>query len=209
MTDTGRVEAVPDRATASAGVTGTGKTASEALRNNSAAMIRVINVLREAGVEARDIATSGLASQPVYDRGKQSSSIHSQGPQIIGYRVSNQVTVLFRDLETMGARLNALVRSGENRLNGVSFIASDADKRLDSARADAMKDAIRKAEIYAQAAGVKSGSLKTTREGGGGFRPPVPLARGMVMGSAAMDVPVEASGQTLGVTVSVIFQAKD
>ncbi len=113
--------------------------------------------------------------------------------------------MLFRDLETMGARLNALVRSGANRLNGVSFIVSDADKRLDSARADA----IRKAEIYAQATGVKSGSLKTTREGGGGFGPPVPLARGMVMGSAAMDVPVEAGGQTLGVTISVIFQAKD
>ncbi|MCB2061749.1 MAG: SIMPL domain-containing protein, partial [Novosphingobium sp.] len=54
----GRSSREPDLAVFTAGVATTGKTAGEALSENSAAMNRVIQALKRAGIAERDIQTS-------------------------------------------------------------------------------------------------------------------------------------------------------
>ena len=62
----GEVSASPDTAYVNSGVTTQGATAREALDANIAAMSQLIVTLKAAGIEARDIQTSGFSVQPNY-----------------------------------------------------------------------------------------------------------------------------------------------
>src|SRR5690606_14173578 len=64
----GEVEAAPDVAEISAGVTARAESARQALDASNAAMARVMSLLRAAAVGERDIRTSGLTVSPVYER---------------------------------------------------------------------------------------------------------------------------------------------
>ena len=87
-------------------------------------------------------------------------------PQITGYRASNRVTIKVRDVTKVASVIDTLVGAGANEVGGINFIVTQASKALDEARAKAVADARRKAEIYAKAAGVTLGEpLSITRRG--------------------------------------------
>ncbi len=72
VTGEGVSESAPDIATISIGVTTQGTTAAEAMDANSAALQAVLDRLRAAGIEARDLQTSNLSLNPNwqgYDNG--------------------------------------------------------------------------------------------------------------------------------------------
>src|SRR5690349_3521025 len=64
VSGTGTVTTVPDRAAFAFGVTSRGRTASEALDANGAAMRKVIAALKAAGVDAADIQTAEISLSP-------------------------------------------------------------------------------------------------------------------------------------------------
>ena len=93
VTGEATVEATPDSATISLGVTTDGATAAAAMAANSAAVQAVIDRLKLAGIEDRDLQTSNLSLNPNwvgYDSG--------QTPTISGYIASNMLTVRVRAL---------------------------------------------------------------------------------------------------------------
>ncbi len=200
VTGEGRIDAQPDMATVSIGATNEAATAAEALDANSAAVAAVIARLKEAGIEDRDIQTSGLSLGPRYD---YSSS--GREPTITGYVASNTVTVRIRALDTVGAVLDGVVAGGANTLNGLSFGLQDSDAAMDKARRRAVADAARKAALYAKAAGVTLGRVLSISEQGG-FQPPRP----MMMAEASMakggDVPVAPGEVSIASTVSIIYE---
>src|SRR4051794_9128457 len=67
VTGMGRVTLVPDVADLRLGVNITRPTAAEARDEAATAMTKVVAAIRAAGVADRDIATSTLSLQPVYD----------------------------------------------------------------------------------------------------------------------------------------------
>ncbi len=202
LTGTGEVFAKPDMAVISSGVVTEAKTAREALDANNAAIAAVIAAIKEAGIEARDIQTSGFSVQPRYVYPKKSEE--TDAPKIVGYTVRNAVSVKVRDLEKLGGVLDKAVTVGANSISGIDFIVSDADARLDEARGIAMKDALRKAGIYAESAGVTLTRIQSINEAGG-YRP-VPRKAMMMRAEAASDVPVEAGEQALSVEVNVTWE---
>ncbi|MGB7262057.1 MAG: SIMPL domain-containing protein, partial [Albidovulum sp.] len=138
----GRVEIAPDMATVSLGVTNEADTATSALSANSEAVASVLERLAKAGVEARDIQTSGLSLGPRYDYNSSGGA-----PKLTGYVASNTVTVRVRALETTGNILDLVVAGGANTLNGLSFGLQDDQTARDEARTRAVADAARKAEL--------------------------------------------------------------
>ena len=76
-------------------------------------------------------------------------------PRIIGYQVSNQVTVRQRNLAQFGRMIDTLVSAGANQVNGPSFQMDEPDAALDEARVEAMKKARARAKLYASAAGLQ------------------------------------------------------
>lgn len=206
MTGTGTVSAVPDMAIVTGGTVTEGKTAREALSANNEAMTKIIATLKGTGIEARDIMTTGFNVSPVYSHYRPKEGEEARPPKIVGYRVSNGVTVRVRDLEKLGPVLDQLVSDGANAINGISFTVDDDQALLDEARKSAVADAVRKAKILTEAAGVRLGNIVSITEDAAA-RPPVPVLR-MARAEAAMDasVPVEAGEQTLRVNVSITWQ---
>lgn len=197
----GEVQAIPDLAQVSMGVTSFGKTAREALDANTRAMKSLLDSLKTAGIENKDITTSNFTVGPRLDYGEN----NGQPPKLVGYDVNNQVTAIVRQPESLGKVLDQAVTAGSNQINGVTFTVSTADVLLDEARKTAIADAKRKAEIYASAGGFALGSIFSVSEGGG-FQPPVVYAT--KARAVSDDVPIAQGEQTLSVDVNVVWEIK-
>lgn len=206
----GEVRAAPDMATINSGVTTQGATAREALDANTTAMNELLATLKEAGIEARDIQTSGFSVNPnyVYSDARDENG-YTMPPKIEGYQVSNTVTVTVRDLADLGSILDQSVTVGANTVNGVSFSVADPSDLLNDARKAAFADAREKAELYAEAAGETLGDLESISERQDfGAPQPYPMYARAEM-SAAADVPVEAGEMAFAITVAVAWDLID
>lgn len=194
----GRTEARPDMATITLGVQTEAATAAAALRENSARLAAVLDRLRAAGIADRDLQTSGLNLGPVYDHRPD-----RQAPRISGYQAGNMLTVRVRDLSALGSILDLVVEDGANAFHGLSFALSDPQAALDAARTAAVRDARRKAEMLAEAAGVRLGAVIEISESSG-HADPRPMMR-MAAEAVAMDVPVAEGEISYAVNVNVIW----
>ena len=205
VTGEASVSAPPDLAQIDAGVASDAKTAREASDANNAAMGKVIQALKAAGIADKDYQTSRLSLQPQYAN-RPGSNVSSL-PSVVGYRASNRVTIKLRDITKVGNVIDTLVTSGANDIGDISFMVTQASKLLDEAREKAVADARRKAEIYARSAGVTLGAPLSISEGGG----PVPIFRSKAMALAPMAAgapPVAPGEETLSVTVGVTWAIK-
>lgn len=201
VTGQGSASAAPDIGMIRAGVETEGKTAAEALSANNALAARIIATLKEGGVAPGDLRTGNLRVDPLYTNISGSSQ---RPPQVVGYRVVNEVAVTIRDLAGMGALLDGVVRAGANRINSVGFGLSDDSALTDEARRRAVADARRIAAVNAEAAGVKLVRILSITEGGS-FTPQPGQVFGM-RAEAASSVPVEAGESTVRASVTIVWE---
>lgn len=193
----GSVEAPPDGAEITTGVVTEAATARAALTSNNAAMRKVVDGLKAAGVDAKDIRTQQFQITTRYrdykGRGAQ---------EIEAYIVRNQIEVKVRDIARLGDLLDQVVTLGANQASNIVFHVSDAEKRKDEARRKAIENATHRARLLAESAGAKLGAVLTISEEVSGPRPPRPMvARTMSSDS----VPIETGTEMLHVRVEVSF----
>jgi uncharacterized protein YggE len=210
VTGTGKVSAAPDVADISIGVVTQASTAQDALAANTEAMTKVHSVLKERGVAAKNIQTTSISVQPRYSQPPQprpGQAVQEFVPRIVGYDVVNAVQITARDINNLGAILDAVVQTGANRIDGISFRISEPAKLLSVARKSAMADAKARADLLAGEAGVVVG-LPISISEAAGFVPPQPMYRGRAMAMEAMAAPVPVAGgeQELSVNVSVVYE---
>lgn len=199
VTGDGQVQAPPDLATVSLGVTTEGATAAEAMDANSKALAAVLERIKAAGIEDRDVQTSNLSLNPNW----QQPDV-SQPARIVGYVASNQLTLRVRELAKLGGILDAAIGDGANTLNGISFGLDDPEPEMNKARVDAVQEAKARAQLLVTAAGAKLGRIVSMSESG--YTPgPVPMYR-MAEGMAADAVPVAAGEVGLTASVTITFE---
>lgn len=195
VTGTGTVTAAPDYADVGCGVTTRARTAAEAADGNSKAMQAIAAALRNAGVADNDIQTSRFSLQPDYAPAQPNTA-----PKLIGFAVTNQFSVTIRQIDRTGDILDRLVAAGATDIGNVGLRHADTSKLLDQARTAAIADARRKAEIYAQAAGLTLGNVVWISEEDGRAMPFAPMMR-----AAAAPVPVAVGEDRLSAEVTVGF----
>jgi uncharacterized protein len=206
----GMVRAAPDMAMITLGVVSEAPAASDALKANSESMNRIVAALKDGGMESRDLQTSGFSVDPVYSQPPRNyDGSEPFKPEIVGYRVSNNLTLRIRALDRVGAILDQAVTLGANSISGPTFTVEDPKPLQDQARREAMKDALSKGALYAEAAGVKLGPI--FRIDDGYASPPQPMAPGTMlrMEAAASPPPIEAGELSFEAHVSVSWQIKD
>lgn len=203
LTGHGEVRSAPDLAYVTSGVVTQGATAAEALAANTTAMNDLFAALKSSGIEDKDIQTSNFSVQPRYDYQ------NGQAPKLVGYDVTNNVTVTLRKIDGLGPLLDKLVQNGSNQISGVTFDVAKPEDAMDEARKLATADATRKAKVYAQAMGIELGPVMQVSEGSA-VQPPMPMVRGTMMKAdmAAAPVPVAAGEQSIAVDVNVIWEIK-
>jgi uncharacterized protein YggE len=183
VTGVGTVQARPDQLQISFAVITEDASVGTALAENSERARRVIQALRDARIPPERIQTQQFNIQPRYaqpPRGQEQET-----PRIVGYRVQNQVVVRTDDLPRAGELIEAAVDAGANSVSSLSFALSNEREVADKALAEAARDARRKADLLAEAAGVRIARVVsiTLEPSWGG---PMPVAfRSVAMESSA------------------------
>ncbi len=156
VTGEGKVMAVPDVAIFSLGVEAEAKTVAEAQRQADEAMNKVMKALTVNGVAEKDIQTQRLSIYPIRRWIEK-----ERREEIIGYRVTNNVTAKIRKIDKAGAIIDAVVEAGGDfiRIQGINFTIDDPTPYLREAREKAVKEGVAKAKQVAEVAGIKLGKL--------------------------------------------------
>lgn len=164
VTGSASVTLKADYARVSVGVSTKAKTVEEATQKNTLTIHSVIAALRQVGVKEEDIVTNSYSVYAEYDY----SSLSSE-QRLTGYNVTNQLTVILRDMEHIGATLDKATSAGANNIYNIEFLSTKSAEAQDEATAYAVQDAIRKAHLLADAAGLELGGVVSMQESTGGF----------------------------------------
>ena len=120
----GEIKSQPDMAVIRLGVVRQAKSARSAIRANNAAMAKIIKTVMAAGIADKDIQTSRFSVRPVYTHFPRKKNQPHRPPIISGYSVSNNLAVIIRDLDIVGAVLDSVVTAGSNQIERHQFLNS-------------------------------------------------------------------------------------
>lgn len=160
ISSTSQIVAQPDMARLSVGVEAVGKNPQIVMQDIKTKGNAIITALKVLGVEERDIVTSSLQLTPQY----LDKPSDKKRPIIDSYRANNSLTITIHDFTKTGLIVDDVITKGGNQLNDLSFDLKDRIKFMDEARIKAAQDSRRKAELYANAIGVKLGGLASLTE---------------------------------------------
>jgi len=202
----GKVSVTPDVASLRLGIEAEEATVAEAQEQAAEAMDKIMIALTEKGVAESDIKTQYFNIYRVtkWDRDTEEEIV-------TGYRVTNMVTAKVRDIDTIGAVIDAVAVAGEDltRVDSISFSVDDPSEYYAEARAEAMAEAKEKAEQLAELADVTLGKPIYISEGG----IPTPIydryagiAFEEAMGaSSAIETPISPGEIEISLSVQVVF----
>jgi uncharacterized protein YggE len=201
----GEAAVAPDMAIVSLSVLRQAKTAGAAVAANTTAMNEVMSALKADGIAERDIQTSNFSIYPQYRRSEtKNGTIETQ--EIVGYEVTNALSVKVRDLSKLGGLIDQSVKLGVNSGGEITFTNDKPEAAITDARKAAVAEALDKAKTLTEAAGVKLGKILEISEGYARPMPPQPMMRmSMAKDMAPAPVPVAAGENTYSVTVNVTF----
>jgi uncharacterized protein YggE len=224
----GTAYGIPDVATFSVGVTTEGGTDLGALQEENTVKVNdIIAFLKENGVAKEDITTSSYNVSPRYQTYNCSLSpleelkyrvegvVMSETcppADIVGYTISQRVSVKARDFEVVGTLLSGVVDAGANTVSSLSFKIDDSDAVESEARAEAIEKARAKAEAVAQAGGFSVGRILDIYESSIYPRYDYAYAEdssGFGKGGDMVVAPtIEAGSEEINVNVNIRFEIK-
>ena len=200
----GELTLKPDMAVVNLSVVEEGATVAEVTQKGNQKMNEVVSFLKGLGISEDDIKTTSYWLNPSYRYPERGGK-----PQIVGYNLTQNVTVKIRDLSEVEEVIDGAVRAGVNQTGQLSFEIDDDSEARAEARREAFQDAREKAEAMTSAAGVRLGRVVTFSESGG-VQPPMPYyARTAVMemaDEAAVAPAIEPGSQDVTVNVNVTYE---
>ncbi|MEI6361869.1 MAG: SIMPL domain-containing protein [Actinomycetes bacterium] len=205
VSSTGTADAIPDAAKASITVEVTNPTSAQtAQADAAAASTKVLEALKAAKVDEKDIATQGIQVGPTYNYTQDG------GQTLTGYRASQTLSVTMRDLATAGATLDSVVAAGGNvvRIDSLSPYVTDPTVAGNAARAQAVDIATKQAEQYAKLMGFTLGDVANVTESTS-TSPPPPIAFAEAAAPAAdKSTPINPGTQQVTVSVNISWNIK-
>lgn len=159
VTGSGTVYAKADIANIEVGLkTGAKKTAAEATTDSTTKMNNIIAELKKLGIDEKDIKTTGYNLMPVYNYTNQ------KGQELVGYEVTQNLTLKIRDLTKIGDVIAKTTEKGANQIGSISFTIDDEFALKNQARELAIQKAKEKAQLIAAQSGMKLGEVKSVFE---------------------------------------------
>lgn len=192
----GEIHVAPDRANIQISVQTRAATAAAAANENATKQSAVIAALRALGLSADQIST---ASYNVYPEQRYEPN---KEPVIIGYNVTNTLSIDVRKLTQVGPVIDAALSKGANMITSLQFYASNTEDARRSAIASAVQKARADAEAAARAAGGTVGELLEITVGAYAAPPPRPMMRVTTAMADQAQTPINPGEQTLSVDVS-------
>lgn len=208
VTGSGTVYAKADIANLQVGLrTGAKKTAAEATADSTKKMNEIMTELTALGIEEKDIKTSNYNLNPVYNY------TNDRGQELIGYEVSQNVSVKIRDLSKIGDVISKTTEKGANQIGNISFTIDDEFELKNEARALAIEKAKEKAALIAEQSGMKLGKITGVYENSNDYQPVMAysnakLEMSMQVGDALVAPSIQAGQNEVRVEVSLTYEIK-
>lgn len=215
----GEAFATPDIARFTFTVQKDAKTMNEAQTAATADANAVVQKLKDAGIESKDIKTEGFNAFPKYEDKRMSISActptycppyNPGNPVITGYTVSTTYSVKVRNLDQAGDIAQLITASNVFSINGPDFTFDNPNKAQNEARADAIADAKVQARVLSKQLGVRLGKIVDFQVSGDGNYP-IYYAKDMAMGAnvESAPAPIIEPGQTdVKVEVNITYRVK-
>jgi uncharacterized protein len=202
----GKIEVTPDVAILTLGIEAQETSVAVAQEKAAEAMAKVIQALKDQGIEDKDIQTQ-------YFSINQITNWTDNKEQITGYRVTNTVTVKVRAVAKAGDAIDAVVAAGGDlaRVNGITFTVDEPANYYVDARALAIEHATNKAKQMADKAGFKLGKITYITENSGSYGINYRNYVGMndsAMGAPAASTPVSIGSLEITATVNIAYEIK-
>jgi hypothetical protein len=194
----GSVRVDSDRAGISLGVREASEEVMTAQSMVNERISAIVEVLKGMGLTEDAINTNGIGIYPNYN--------YEDGETIIGSTAYTNIYLPVKDVNNTGAYIDAAFAAGANSLDYVEFSATQTEEADAKALALAVESAREKAQIIADAAGVKLGKILEIRDnpdtsyGGNGI-----YVKNAVEADAGSGTDVMASKQTVTASVSITF----
>jgi len=173
VTGEGESFAKPDVAEVSFSVTKEAKTVAEAQKTATEKTNAIISYLKDMKIEDKDIKTTDYSVYPKYEYQKAVTCLDfnlngfcPEGKQIlVGYTVSQSVSVKIRKIEDSGNILTSIGDKGATNVSNLSFTVDKKKEVEAGARNKAIEDAQQKADVLAKNLGVKLTRIVSFSEG--------------------------------------------
>lgn len=206
VSETGTVTHAPDTAFVTFGLDSPGKLLAEAQRQNSAVMSKVMDRLRDLPIDKELIQTSSFTVSPHYrPPPKRSAEASPAPPEIVGYVVSNIVTVEIRALDKVGTVIEEVLKAGANSFQRLHWGLRDEQSARLSALKQAAAKAREKATVLSEALHVKLVRVLSVSEGGHMIRPAAPVAR-MAMEASIGEPPISPGEMKVEASVTLVYE---
>lgn len=158
VSETGEVEAKPDLAIIIFSVVNEAKTAAEATNDNSAAMNNVIETIKKAGIDSKDLKTLAFNISPRYEY-PSNKNYYSGERVLVEYEAANQLEVKIRDLSKIGIIIESATTAGSNEVASLQMVIENKDSLKAQARERAIIKAREKAQSITSSLGIKLGKV--------------------------------------------------
>jgi uncharacterized protein YggE len=162
--------------------------------------------LRDIQIDKERIQTSSFTVSPQYrPPSSRPTDASPASPEIVGYVVSNMLSVEIRALDRVGTVIEEVLKAGANTFHGLHWgLRSEQSVRL-SALKQAADKAREKAAVLSEALGVKLVRVLSVNEGGHVVKPALAMAR-MAMESSAGDVPISSGELKVEAAVTLVYE---
>jgi uncharacterized protein len=197
----GKVLAKPDIGEVSLGVLSEAKTVAVAQKDNTEKMNKVIQAMKELGVDEKDLKTVSYTISPNYQ--------YTAGKSvIIGYQVSQTLDVKIRQLDKTSDILAKAADNGVNQIGSISFTIDNPESIKAEARKEAIDDAKQKADVLKNDLGVSIIRIVSFSESGS--QPPITYyadkAMGLGGGGATPTPQVETGQNEITIDVTITYE---
>ena len=203
----GKVNAVPDTAVLRLGIEAQESSVALAQEKANGAMNAAMSALDDNGIAEKDIQTQ------YFNIRKVTRWDEKQGKEMVtGYRVTNMVTAKIREMDKVGAIIDAVAGVGGDltRIDSIGFTVEEPSAYYDEARQKAMADATSKAKQLAELADVKLGKPVYISESAAY---PYPVYRQdvyeSIAGAPAMETPISPGEMEISLNVQVTYAILD
>ena len=151
-----KIKATPDIAEITYSVDTQEKDAKTCQTKNAKDVDAVISLLKEKGIDEKDIQTNNIGLNPVYD--------WNNGRKITGYEMTTEIVVSSVPIDEAGTIISDSVNAGINSIDSVQYQCSNFDELYAEALKNAISSARKKADIMAEAGGKKVVSMTQVQE---------------------------------------------
>lgn len=159
VSGSGETRVSADTAVISLGVSARNKDVLKAQQTVNETISAIRKNLIAQGVPEEHMNTEFINIYALYD-------YSGDQEQLAAYSANSTLAIRVTDMQSVGSLIDLAFASGANTLNGISFSASDTEEAKNTAMKKAVENAKKKAEVLAEAAGLKITGIESMAENG-------------------------------------------